>query len=297
MASVFPCVFFFISHLVLLYSAEGEGIYPPGCPPFVCGKVGKIGFPFANDTSPECGLLILHDCGDPHQMKTPKIKLEKNGTLLYDVKTVFQANTIQIKDPQLQSVLDSNRCESLKNWTLPSLSSPFISFQRVPLNLTLFKCNRALNIPPPTGFNRTHCSNYDIYYSPPHYNLTLSPPKCPIIQLPLNWKNKSNDLFRLLSAEISLEVRVTEDCRQCYIEGGQCKADNKGKYYCTKGTKGMGIGIMQIYLDVHDIHSWKKHISFFINFRLVVVIPNTCTAISAQISFKFELWDGNNYVQ
>ena len=31
-----------------------------------------ISFPFANDTSPECGLLILHDCGDPHHMKTPR---------------------------------------------------------------------------------------------------------------------------------------------------------------------------------------------------------------------------------
>ena len=239
MASVFLFVFFFLSHLVLLYSAEEVEIYPTGCPTFVCGKVGKI------------GLLILHDCGDSHQMKTPKIKLERNGTLLYDVETISQSNTIQIKDPQLQSVLDSNRCESLKNWTLPSPSSPFISFQRVPRNLTLFKCNRALNIPTPSGFNRTNCSNYDIYYSPPHYNLTLAPPKCPIIQLPLNGQYKSNDLFRLLSAEISLEVRMTEDCRQCYIEGGQCKTDNKGKYYCTKGTKGMGTGIMQKCLDMH----------------------------------------------
>ena len=119
------------------------------------------------------------------------------------------------------------------------------------LILTLFKCNRALNIPAPTGFNRTNCSNYDIYYSPPHYNLTLAPPKCPIIQLPWNEQYKSNDLFRLLSAEILLEVRVTEDCRQCFIEGGQCKTDNKGKYYCTKGTKGMGTGIMQKCLDMH----------------------------------------------
>ena len=113
MASVFLFVFFFLSHLVLLYSAEEVEIYPTGCPTFVCGKVGKI------------GLLILHDCGDSHQMKTPKIKLERNGTLLYDVETVFQANTIQIKDPQLQSLLDSNGCESLKNWTLRSPSSLF----------------------------------------------------------------------------------------------------------------------------------------------------------------------------
>ena len=81
-------------------------------------------------------------------MKTPKIKLERDGTVLYDVETISKANTIQIKDPQLQSVLDFNSCESLKNWTLPSPSSPFIYFQRVSGNLTLFKCDRTLNIPP-----------------------------------------------------------------------------------------------------------------------------------------------------
>ena len=149
-------------------------------------------------------------------------------------------------------MLDSNGCESLKNWTLPSPSSPFISFQRVPGNLTLlFKCNRALNIPPPTGFNRINCSNYDIYYSPPHYNLRFTPPKCPIIQLPLNWKNKNYDLFKLLSAEIFLEMRVSEVCRHCYFKGGQCKTDNKGEYYCSKGTKVMDIGVMQKCLDKH----------------------------------------------
>ena len=236
------------------YSAVGEEIYPPGCPPFVCGRVGKIAFPFTNDTSPECGLVILHNCGDPFHAKTPNIKLGRNGTLLYDVETIFQANIIQIKDLQLQYVLDSNLCESLKNWTLPSPSSPFISFQQASSNPQLqsvFKCDRTLNISPPIGFNRTNCSNYDIYYSLPRYNLTLTPPKCPIIQLPLNRQYKGNDLFRLLSAEILLEVHVTEDCRQCYMKGGQCKTDNKGKYYCSKGTKVMGIGVMQKCLDKH----------------------------------------------
>uniref|UniRef100_A0A7N2LRG2 Wall-associated receptor kinase galacturonan-binding domain-containing protein n=1 Tax=Quercus lobata TaxID=97700 RepID=A0A7N2LRG2_QUELO len=211
MASVFLFVFLFLSHLVSLYLAVGEEKYFPGCPPFFCGKVGKIRFPFANDTSPECGLLILHDCGDPHQMKTPKIKLERDGTVLsYDVETISEANIIKIKDRELQSVLDSNSCESLKNWTLPSPSSPFISFQRVQDKLTLFKCNRALNI----------CR------------------------------------YRLLSAEILLEVRMTEGCRECYIKGGQCKIDHKGKAYCTKGTKGnnrsrvVALGKMPLQSDI-----------------------------------------------
>ena len=53
------------------------------------------------------------------------------------------------------------------------------------------------------------------------------------------------------SAEILLEVRMTEGCRECYIKGGQCKIDHKEKAYCTKGTKGMGTGIMQKCLDMH----------------------------------------------
>ncbi len=103
MASVSLFVFFFIAHLVSLHSAEDEGIYPPNCPPFVCGKLGKIGFPFANHTSPECGLCILNDWRDPTNKTTPKIQLERNGTKLYDVEGISQADTIQIKDQQLQS--------------------------------------------------------------------------------------------------------------------------------------------------------------------------------------------------
>jgi hypothetical protein len=127
MASVSLFVFFFIAHLVSLHSAEDEGIYPPNCPPFVCGKLGKIGFPFTDHTSPECGLCILHDCGDPtNKTHSPKIQLERNGKL-YDVESISQADTIKIKDQQLQHVLYSRDCESLNNLTLPS--SPFISFQ------------------------------------------------------------------------------------------------------------------------------------------------------------------------
>ena len=98
MASVSLFVFFFIAHLVSLHSAEDEGIYPPNCPPFVCGKLGKIGFPFADHTRPECGLCILYDCGEgnPTNKTTPKIQLERNGTKLYDVEGISQADTIKI---------------------------------------------------------------------------------------------------------------------------------------------------------------------------------------------------------
>ena len=238
MDSVSLFVFFFLLRVVLLHSAEEEGIYPPNCPPFRCGKLGKIGFPFANHTSPECGLCILYDCGDPTNKTTPKIQLERNGTKLYDVEGISQADTIQIKDQQLQHVLDSNDCESLNNLTLPS--SPFISFQITP-NLTLFKCNRTLNIPHPIGFNSTNCSNYNIYYS--LGNFTMPPTQCPIIQLPLKWEeHRSNELFRLLSTDIFLQVRVSIDCRNCHVRGGQCQADKNGRFLCSKENKGKGIG-------------------------------------------------------
>jgi hypothetical protein len=80
----------------------------------------------------------------------------------------------------------------------------------------------------------------------------MSPPQCPMIQLPLIWETQSNELFGLLSADMFLQVRVSIDCHKCFVRGGQCKTDNNGKYYCTKG---IGIGIIQKYLDMHYIHS------------------------------------------
>jgi hypothetical protein len=266
MASVSLFVFFFIAHLVLLHSAEEEGIYPPNCPPFLCGKLGKIGFPFS--TSPECGLCILYDCGNLTNKGSfydtvPKIQLERNGTL-YDIESISQADTIKIKDQQLQHMLDSRDCESLNNFTLPS--SPFISFQITP-NLTLFKCNRTLNVPHPIGFNTTNCSNYNIYYSHLRDNSTMPPTQCPIIQLPLNWETQSNELFGMLSADIFLQVRVSFDCRKCFVRGGQCKTDNSGKYYCSNAMKGIGIGIIQKIFG-YALHTFmKSHINLFI-FRL-----------------------------
>ena len=207
----------------------------------------KIGFPFADHTRPECGLCILYDCGEgnPTNKTTPKIQLERNGTKLYEVESISQADTIKIKDQQLQHVLDSRNCESLNNLTLPS--SPFIFFQITP-NRTMFKCNRT--IPLPKDFYGTNCSNSNIYYS--RDNFTMSPSQCPIIQLPFDLEKQSNELYGFLSSDKFLQVRVSIDCRKCFVRGGQCKTGNNGKYYCTKG---IGIGIIQKYLDMNYIHS------------------------------------------
>uniref|UniRef100_A0A2N9FAM5 non-specific serine/threonine protein kinase n=1 Tax=Fagus sylvatica TaxID=28930 RepID=A0A2N9FAM5_FAGSY len=45
------------------------------------------------------------------------------------------------------------------------------------------------------------------------------------------------DLFGLLSADIFLQVRVSFDCRKCFVRGGQCKTDNNGKYFCSNAMK------------------------------------------------------------
>ncbi|KAG6650059.1 hypothetical protein CIPAW_06G017200 [Carya illinoinensis] len=60
MASVSLFVFFLLSYLVLLISAEQED----NCHPFSCGDrlglLGPIPFPFANITHPKCGVVIVN---------------------------------------------------------------------------------------------------------------------------------------------------------------------------------------------------------------------------------------------
>jgi hypothetical protein len=88
-ASVLLFVFSALSNLLVLHSAE-EVRYTKNCPPFQCGHLGMIGFPFTKKENPECGVIIV-DCGDPYSM----IQLEDGGRR-YEVKNI--SNTIRISD-------------------------------------------------------------------------------------------------------------------------------------------------------------------------------------------------------
>ena len=163
MASISLLVFFVLSHLLLLHSAE-----LPNCSSFHCGKFGIIGFPFFNTKYPFCsGLLAVNCDGTP-----PTIQLELGGRQ-YEVKKISYTNTTQsttrIEDPLLWDYLNTQKCESVTNWTFPS--SPSLSYEITSPNQTLFKCNHTLHITSPINFKNMSCRVYNIYYS--HSNLIL----------------------------------------------------------------------------------------------------------------------------
>ncbi|XP_062152335.1 LEAF RUST 10 DISEASE-RESISTANCE LOCUS RECEPTOR-LIKE PROTEIN KINASE-like 1.1 [Alnus glutinosa] len=241
MASVFLFVFFLLSHFVLLLSAQEEMIYTKRCPPFHCGHLGRIGFPFANNTYPECGVFTV-DCRDDHY---PTIQLEDGGRP-YEVLNISESNTMssmRIFDIEFREQLKFGRCESLTNLTFPY--SSFISFEIATPNQTFFKCNRTPDIPPPTNFFKMSCMNYyDIYFSNSSDSFPTSLSGCSIIQLPKNLSLDhppspgDDDLFSFLTSEFDLGVRVSEDCYKCYQREGQCKPDDNGELSCYEREKG-----------------------------------------------------------
>ncbi|KAJ9140772.1 hypothetical protein P3X46_031377 [Hevea brasiliensis] len=212
-----------LSLLTLHASAEVKN-HHPSCPPFNCGKLGRISFPFTNTTHSDCGFIAVDGCSEPVQ----RIQLEGGGKW-YEAKSISENNTVQIHDEELQTLLKSNQCYAFSNLTLPS--SPFLSFQVTP-NLTVFKCCHTLNNTPSSDSNYTGCKDYNIFYNYLGHRLPSLPLLCSILQLPFSKPEKRNNIFELLTANYSLEIQVSSACYNCFKQGGQCELESK-KFQCT----------------------------------------------------------------
>nr|XP_011465657.1 PREDICTED: probable serine/threonine-protein kinase At1g18390 [Fragaria vesca subsp. vesca] len=142
MAPVALFMFSVLSHLLVLHYVEGT----KSCPSYFCNDlVGNIHFPFKNSSHPpECGLYTV-DCSNPSR---PKIQLIEGG-YWHEFDSISQTNSVHINDRELLSPLPIDHCsdEVLKDMSLPSPSPLFdLLFTH---NLTLFKCNLALETPGP----------------------------------------------------------------------------------------------------------------------------------------------------
>ena len=234
MASLSLFVFFVLSHLLLLHSAEEEKREPQCSSSFQCGKFGMIGFPFTNNT-PHCGLLSVNCTETP-----PTIRLLWSDRQ-YEAINISYTNTTQstrIKDLLLSDNLNPQKCEFLTNLTLPN--SPSISYEITSPKQTLFKCNHTLNITSPKNFKNFSCVGYNIYYSQSNHSSPSSFSECSIIQLPRKeHPDKDEELFSLLSAEFDLKVHVSVACSSCHGRGGQCDHDHEGKFECKYRKSGM----------------------------------------------------------
>nr|XP_034926542.1 LEAF RUST 10 DISEASE-RESISTANCE LOCUS RECEPTOR-LIKE PROTEIN KINASE-like 1.1 isoform X2 [Populus alba] len=264
MAPVPLLVFFALFHPLLICASKDDGWAFNKCPPFNCGKLGEIRFPFTNNTSPEiCGPYVVDGCHEQSQ----RIQLERGGKW-FELNSISQADTISITDEELGGHLNSNSCDSFKNLSLPA-SLPYFSILEFS-NLTLFKCtDPSVNFPQHLEFNYTGCKNFSIYYTR-DTSLPSPPPTCSILQLPVNNTESYGDIFRLLTATFSIEVFVRPPCYHCYLQRGECNII-KGKFKCIHSIEeskklrlklGLGLGVpfmvLIILVSIFFIR-WHRH--------------------------------------
>ncbi|KAM4096831.1 hypothetical protein ACJW30_08G134600 [Castanea mollissima] len=220
MASVSLFVFFVLSHLVLLHSAE-EGGKPenPFCQHFQCGKLGNISFPFTKIPPLLPCRFMQVDCDETPQMiylpvGVPGAWRERQ----YEVLNISYTNTtqnIRVKDLSLLVYLKSNKCHYFDNFAFPI--SPFFSFKLTTPSRTLFKCN--LQITSPRNFKKMTCRHYNIYYSPSNEASQNLSSECSTIQVPVNETSHKDELN--LIAEFDLELHESDDCSSCHGKEGK----------------------------------------------------------------------------
>jgi len=232
MAPVPLLVFFALFQpLLICASKEDEYLAFKKCLPFNCGKLGEIGFPFTNNTSPEiCGPYAVDGCHENSQ----RIQLVRGGKW-FELNNISPAGTISITEEDLRGHLNSNSCDSFNNLSLP-VRVPYLSNTKIS-NLTLFKCDPSVNFPHHLEFNYTGCKNFSIYYTR-DTSLPSPPPTCSILQLPVNKTESYGDIFRLLTATFSIEVLVTPFCYRCYLQRGECQII-EGQSKCIHSIEGM----------------------------------------------------------
>ncbi|XP_028768271.1 LEAF RUST 10 DISEASE-RESISTANCE LOCUS RECEPTOR-LIKE PROTEIN KINASE-like 1.1 [Neltuma alba] len=252
MALVFEFRFLLISHLLLVSARYGHASHNK-CPrSFNCGKPGSIRFPFTKVERPDCGLLMVRNCDDPNASSEKIIELEKEPWQL--TRAPRQSHSVTVFNPDLHTRLQSNgSCEALKNNISLPAKAPLIS-SYIKYNITLFKCHHHLNVSIPTGFIKNPCPGFDIYHYSRDANLKpveeSSFSACSTVVLPKKDWPDSTDLQSFLSAQMALEVRLSDGCEKCYNDqGGYCRLDNNNNFYCDNARKlwklalGLGLGL------------------------------------------------------
>ncbi|XP_042983131.1 rust resistance kinase Lr10-like [Carya illinoinensis] len=226
MASVSLFVFFLLSYLVLLISAEQED----NCHPFSCGDrlglLGPIPFPFANITHPKCGVVIVN-CTEEAAMIQ----------LVTDESRQYELISINKHRPNAYVLLIQNQT------LLKNLHSAFISYKIISNNRTFVKCKSTVNNPGWKQWSDFECRDKYKLYDPLSSESSDplpsdSIPGCSIIQLPIKPPPSDSDQNSpVVTAELELIVNVSEDCSQCHDGGGQCQLDRKRKFNCAKKGK------------------------------------------------------------
>ncbi|KAI9088623.1 hypothetical protein K1719_029737 [Acacia pycnantha] len=260
--------FLLFSELLLLFLAGlGNGNHEKCPQSFDCGELGKIHFPFTKAERQDCGLMVIHGCDDPPS-SNKTIQLEKNGRPLKLTSIIQQNNSLSVivTDIDLRKRLKSKTCQVFnKNITLPH-ASPLVSFH-IKHNITLVRCDHSLKISPPANVYNYTCHNYNIY----HYHLHKLPlldhyyqtffSGCSVLLLPSKHQTHTKDLFSFLTAQMVIEVQLSDACVKCHNNiGDQCRLDSDRNFYCDKEKTGktvliattvassMGLAVLLLFL-------------------------------------------------
>ncbi|KAG6391673.1 hypothetical protein SASPL_149430 [Salvia splendens] len=199
-------------------------------------------FPFTDIRDPGCGLFAVGGCDSTTQEEHPRLQIGASTSAKYILNQPSK-NEFIILDFLLQTLLESPRCFSYMNVSLPQ--SPSVSFTFSP-NITFFACfNKSSNEEIQEYFEsyrREECDASTLYYKIPateSHNGAI-PRECSLTQLPVKSDENSTQLSEMLTSSFTLEWSVSEDCDRCYRGGGQCLADNRNQFYCEKTGRSWG---------------------------------------------------------
>lgn len=214
---LFLSFIFFNFSCVLLLAQK----HPISCPKdFQCGDLGHLRYPFANISTPECGLCLVQ-CNPPSS-KYPKIQLDHSSDQILDAIDMVNGSTIKLKDPQFQWLLQNKSCNTFYyQMNLPNSSS--VSFKIASNMTTLFRCSNSSSSERVSnhfyGYKTfTSCDGIQIFYRNPKYRYPLpflTPQGCMAIRYPLSPQHDSTvskeiDPFELLSSEFCLEWQLNK---------------------------------------------------------------------------------------
>ncbi|CAL5210021.1 unnamed protein product [Lathyrus oleraceus] len=226
------------------------------CPSsFTCGYLGPISFPFTTTQHPNCGMLIIHGCDDSEPQSKKTIQ---NNKTWFDI-TKIDPFTITIRDDDLHDILLKRSCDILNYNSKFTVNTPLVS-SRLANYITVYGCNSSnavdlqqyYSVSNSTSICRNEnsslngVSDSDIKSNKAIVVITDSVPAnsnhlrgCSRAMIPTRFEVRSLDpdeLFNSLSDEIAIKLQVSQNCSTCHdLDGGQCRLDNYGQFYCQQG--------------------------------------------------------------
>ncbi|KAK7280452.1 hypothetical protein RJT34_25516 [Clitoria ternatea] len=92
----------------------------------------------------------------------------------------------------------------------------------------------------PQHYYRYPCHDFDIYYdglvSPNKTEAHSFFSSCSVLQFPYKDRTDTTNILSFVSAEMMLQVVLSDDCDNCYNRrGGLCRLDKNRKFYCDRG--------------------------------------------------------------